>query len=835
MLTKLKMEPPQGIPSPDYHESDIVVERYLAELEESVPHVQLACSTQYCAFPLHGNQLCVWDTTSPLHQHLILQGHHHSITAMAFGNKLDPPLVCSASQDYVIMWNLDECRKKILQGLIPQGTVVGTLLGRVLCVRFDPHDHFVAVCAGNKIFMLDVEKHSVQVELQGHCGSVTAVEFCPWQAEVLISVSEDRSFKVWDHCMGSLIYSSSILTAYPLLSLLIHGESKQLVTGCADGQLQIFSLMEGHHYRRVACVDLRKKSETFSTRRGKPGPHRLPGGDQQLCGKKVDTEEVEAALPVLVLAHCALPHVPAAEHGITECVWIGSSIGLFVFNMASFELEADLYFKDFQGLSIQVAGSCAVMSDSVNDQAFCVLTSMFGSQIAVLEIRLSMLVCSQQCHQEGAVLSVLPSSCVLSTSPLHVGISKDKSPKPANQKRPAKQRVVEDRPLVFHTKVRSSGYASAPCVTMFSPKTNIKHDGKKFSKCKNNYKCEGYPLEGPVPRRPSRQVAVAPEPVAVSWIQYSGDGQRLACALANHLSLVFDASLKGTPAALSGHNGAVSTVCWSQDRRWLLSTAQDQTLRVWSARRAELVLLLGRDMFPKPVPSAQFYYMDTFMLVASGPDLRLLKIHLDSHRDEMKRYKPKSWCKAVFCRSMTGSANVTTLSAVNDFYSYLVLTAGRDRTLEVFDLNVGCSAAVITEAHSRPIHQICQNKGSSFTTQQSQAYNLFLTTAVGDGIRLWDLRTLRCERCFDGHPHCGYPCGLAFSPCGRFVACGAEDRHVRMLASSYIWEFQMSSPMDSLGPLHARIRISGFTAGQSLYSQDIVETVTDEHERLCCP
>ncbi|KAM4866257.1 WD repeat-containing protein 27 [Thomomys bottae] len=785
--SRLKMESPPKSPFPDDRETEVIVERFLVESEESAPHLQPACCTQHCAFPVRGSQLCVWDPSSPAHQHLILQGHHHSITAIAFGNKLRPPLICSASQDYVIMWNLDECRQKSFQGLIPQGTVVGTLLGTVLCVRFGPGDHSVAVCAGNKIFMLIVEKQSVQVELQGHCGPVTAVEFCPWRTEVLISASEDRSFKVWDHCLGSLIYSSSILTAYPLLSLSIHEESKQLVTGCADGQLQIFSLMEGHHYRRVACVDLRKKSETFSTRRGKAGPRSLSGESRHLCGKETDAGEAEAALPVLMLAHCVLPRVPATEHGTTECVWIGSTVGLFVFNVANFELEADLYFKDFPGLSIQVAGSCAVMSNGVGDKAFCVLTSMFGSQTAVLEIRLSVLVRAQQAHREGTLLSVLPSSCVLPTSPLHFGLSTTKSPKPANQKRPANQRGVADRPLVFHRKVRSSGYASAPHVTMFSPKTNVKHSGKKSSKCKNSYKCEDYPLENSLPHRLGRQVAVAPGSVAVTWIQYSGDGQRLACALANHLSLVFDASLTGTPAALSGHDGAVSSVCWSQDRRWLLSTAQDRTLRVWSACRAELLLLLGRDMFPKPVPSAQFYYLDSFMLLASGPELRLLKIHLDARRDEMKRYKPKSWCRAVYCCSMAGSADVSSLSAVNDFYSYLVLTAGRDRTLEVFDLNVGCSAGVITEAHSRPVHQICQNKGSSFTTQQSQAYNLFLTTAVGDGIRLWDLRTLRCERCFEGHPHGGYPCRLAFSPCGRFVACGAEDRH------AYVYEMGLST------------------------------------------
>jgi len=34
-------------------------------------------------------------------------------------------------------------------------------------------------------------------------------------------------------------------------------------------------------------------------------------------------------------------------------------------------------------------------------------------------------------------------------------------------------------------------------------------------------------------------------------------------------------------------------------------------------------------------------------------------------------------------------------------------------------------------------------QGSSFSSQQPEAYSPFKTTAAGDGIKLWDLRTLR--------------------------------------------------------------------------------------------
>ncbi|XP_046305341.1 WD repeat-containing protein 27 isoform X3 [Marmota monax] len=803
-------------------EDTMITEKYLAESKEPASHVQLACSMLYCAFPLDGNQLCLWSIRDPSHQLLILQGHLQSITAMAFGNKENPPLICSASQDYLMIWNLDECREKSLKGLVPRGTVMGTLLEKVLYLRFSPDDRVVAACAGSRVLVLDVESPcgiechihvlaracfhkgpgcsltswlglggvtaapsrlavlntmlvwswrltpgdfgadvkprltlsespSVLVELEGHQGPVTAAEFCPWQGQTLISVSEDRSFKVWDHCMGTLVYSSSVFAAYPLLSLFIDEDSKQLLTGCADGQLWVFSLIERHHYRCVARVDLRKKNKAFFTRRMESEVCSLTEETQRPSRKMLDQgEEAEAALPILMLAGCYLPRLLDAGCGVSlpsessTCLWIASSTGLFIFHLASLELEHALHFKDFRCLSVQVAGSCAVTSQAADHKAFCLLTSMFGKRIAILEISLDTLVRSQQGPVPEKALSVLASSCVLPTSPLYLGVVKGKSTKPAGHKQSAVQSAVGDQPLVFHTKVRSSGYALPPRVTMFSPKTNIKKDGKRSSKCKINCKREEYPLETSVPSKPSKQVAVCQEPTAVTCVQYSGDGRWLACGLANSLSLVFEASLTGTPAALSGHDGAVSTLCWSHDQRWLLSTAQDQTLRLWSVHRKELLLLLGRGRLCKPVPSAQFYYMDAFILLSSGQELQLLRYHVDPVRDEIKRYKPRSRYECVFRLSTRGATEVTSLSAVNDFYSHVVLTAGRNRTLQVFDLNTGCSAAVIAEAHSRPIHQICQNKGSSFTTQQFQAYNLFLTTAVGEGVRLWDLRTLRC-------------------------------------------------------------------------------------------
>ncbi|TFK07116.1 sialidase-2 [Platysternon megacephalum] len=781
---------------------DIVLEKQVFRSKVPESHVQLACNLHYCAFPLNGNELCIWNTgDSPAHhQPLHLVGHHHSITALAFGSKINPLLVCSASCDYVIVWNLDECTKKALQGLMPRGIVIGTLLGMVLYVRFSPDDQAVAVCAGNRIYMLNAKNEAILTELEGHLAPVTAAEFCTWERNMLISVSEDRSFKVWDYCTGLLIYQSAVLTAFPLLSLFIDEENKQIITGCADGQLWIFSLLSGHQYRCVVHINLKKERDKFYSKTGKSRQQL----DQiqtfsklYLTNDRRPEETVETTLPVLRIEHCDQSINLGKEENFfpavnARCLWIGSSTGLFIINLANFELEAVLHYKDYSGLSIQFAGSCALMRKAVNGKVFCLLTSMFENTIALLEINLAALMRSQQsdfllCGKEKR-LSVIASCSLLPNSPLCTESFKKESCKPTNKKKLGMKGTMKDQSLVFHSKIKSSGYTTAPQMTMFSPKTNLKKNNKISewkSSCKRKNK--EYLLENSPPTKSERQISVANKPTSICCIQYSGDGELLACGLADKSLLVFNSNLTGTPAVFSGHDGAINSVGWSHDKRWLVSASEDRTLRIWSVRSTEPALFLGKEMFHKSIRFAQFYYIDTFILLCCGAEFHLLSCYLDTSKDDLKRYKQKSICKSVQKFPMASTVEITSLSAINDFYSYIILAAGSNRTLEVFDLNAGCSAAVIPDAHSRSVHQICQNKGSAFSTQPLEAYNLFMTTATGDGIKLWDLRTLRCERRFEGHINRCHPCGIAVTPCGQFIACGSEDK------SAYIYEMRSST------------------------------------------
>ncbi|NXI90128.1 WDR27 protein, partial [Psophia crepitans] len=715
----------------------------------------LACSHHHCAFPLNQNELCIWNTATA--QSICLSGHHYSISALSFGSKINPLLVCSASREHVIVWNLDECTQKVREGLTPRGTVVGTLLGMVLHVRFSPDDEQVAVCAGNKIYMLSAKNEAILAELDGHLSPVTAAEFCTWKKSMLISVSEDRTFKarkmVWNYSTGQIMYQSGVLTALPLLSLLIDEENKQFITGCAEGQLWIFSLISGHNYRCIAHINLKKEQEKFCNKVWKSGKEIGEGQNtSKLCRTNMRPEgSVETSLPILLIEHCDFLvcfHEENTSSALnTSYFWIGSSTGLLIINLANFELEAFICYKDYSDLSIRFAGSCALTRKAVNGKVLCLITSMFEDMIAVLEVNLSALVRTKQsnfllCGNKNS-LSIIASSYFFPFLSNYFRVRHQIFLLKLNYFTIGVKNTVKDQPLVFHNKIKSSGYTAAPRMTMFSPNNNLKKNEVSKWKTICKRKNKEYPLESYPPVKYEKEISVTCKPTPIYCIQYSGDGEMLACGLADKTVLIFNSNLTNTYNVFAGHDGAVNSVGWSHDKKWLVSASEDKTLRVWSVCNNEPALILGKERFHKTVRFAQFYFIDAFILLSCGAEFHLLSFHLDTTKDDLKRYKQRSVCKLVQKFPMASTMEITSLSAVNDFYSYIVLTAGSNRALEVFDLNAGCSTAVIPEVHTRSVHQICQNKGSCFSTQQPEAYNLFMTTAAGDGIKLWDLRTLR--------------------------------------------------------------------------------------------
>nr|XP_020458908.1 WD repeat-containing protein 27 isoform X2 [Monopterus albus] len=755
-----------------------MIEKLSLTCDRLLSHRQLACCHTFCGIPLHGKDMLIYNNMDTEQKPLLLTGHHGEISAMTFGKGSSPVLLCSASADYIIVWDIELCQKRTQEGKIAAGTVIGTLLGEVSHLSFCFSDERVAVCSGVNIYILNSKRHEVISTLTGHLGILTSSEFCPWNTDILITTSEDRTFKVWDLKTEAVCYQSFVLSASPLLSMLVLEENRHLVTGSADGQVWCFSLPDDHKCQLVTKMDLQKMEKRYQM-------HQETVGHQAESAEQSTVDKVETSKPVLKMALCSLsPDTNTEQTKDNSCLCIGSSNGLYVVDLATSELLTALYFRDYPNLSITMAGSWSV-SPGWDKSVMFLGSSLFTPCVVLLELNLQDL---ERMWTGSEGFSVFPSSPLLLESPLNAELKK----KECNH--PKKKGGLKDQPLVFHSKVKSSGYTSAPRRIMFSPKTNLQKNPSSKKANKNIDLLRDYPAESAAPTTPHVCLSIAYKPVCC--LQYSGDGKHILCGLGDNSVLLYKSSVAGNPTVYTGHDKPVRSVSWSLNRQWWLSASEDQKLRIWTHSSPDPAIIMSESMFTKPIRSAQFYYLDKFLLFASGPSLYLYLYNVDTTHDDIKRYQQQSVVKLARCFVTTAGTDIAALSAVNDFFSYIVLVCGSDRTIQVFDMNEGRVAAELPDSHSRAIHCITQNKGSMFSTQALDSYNLFLTSAVTDGVKLWDLRTLRCVRRYENHLNRCHPCSAAISPCGKFIASGSEDSYAYVYdvrSSSYLHKLQRHS------------------------------------------
>jgi WD40 repeat protein len=193
------------------------------DLESEIPPPLLAASGLFLAQPIDDPEpaIQIWCTrgltssTAPL---ATLGGHYHHVTALAFGNGgRDADLtLCSASLDTVLIWDLEA----VLTAADPaQGceVLVEDIGSEVLAMAFNVTNQAVALCVGVNVIVMERHTGRVLVRLEGHLAPVTAAAFNPHCAHQLVSISEDRTFKVWDLAKRGLFYQSAVLSAHPLL------------------------------------------------------------------------------------------------------------------------------------------------------------------------------------------------------------------------------------------------------------------------------------------------------------------------------------------------------------------------------------------------------------------------------------------------------------------------------------------------------------------------------------------------------------------------------------------------------------------------------------------
>lgn len=184
----------------------------------------------------------------------MLFGHEKEIVACrAYSpNGKHDTKICTVSYDKMFVWAIKDnfqIQKHLILDEINKDTTD---------IAFDKTGTMVALAQNKEIIVVLLASGSVYVRLEGHLAQVTGCQFHPVKTNLLITVSQDRTFKVWDVQHKFVLYQSAVLSAYPILSMNINQYDGKISLGFADGILRVFEPQDDSYYREALLVDFKK-------------------------------------------------------------------------------------------------------------------------------------------------------------------------------------------------------------------------------------------------------------------------------------------------------------------------------------------------------------------------------------------------------------------------------------------------------------------------------------------------------------------------------------------------------------------------------------------------
>ncbi|XP_035219518.1 WD repeat-containing protein 27-like [Stegodyphus dumicola] len=319
-------------------------------------------------------------------------------------------------------------------------------------------------------------------------------------------------------------------------------------------------------------------------------------------------------------------------------------------------------------------------------------------------------------------------------------------------------------PVTFHKKIRSSGYGKIHKSVLFQPQINRQqtYECQNFHNVKNiqnysvvkkrsflqrnsaNFECKELDL--------LCKVETAESP-AVSSLQVTTDGNFACCTSAEGLVHVLKIGKQATKIhqTFNCHNDVVNASKWSYTGKMIVTCGEDKTVKIWDFEHLKQnpLLIIGRNealetkrkfSFRDAVEQVQFYYLDKFILAAAGNKLHLFNYMISTEKNDIKRYMNKSALKLIKTIPLE-SKRLISVAAVNQFFSNIVLCSGTSKSIDVIDMAVGKVIWHSDNIGTRPAHLIAINEGSPYSKLTKHMYDLFLTSSIFDGIKVWDLRS----------------------------------------------------------------------------------------------
>lgn len=272
-------------------------------------------------------------------------------------------------------------------------------------------------------------------------------------------------------------------------------------------------------------------------------------------------------------------------------------------------------------------------------------------------------------------------------------------------------------------------------------------------------------------------------------IAFSTQGNQFAIGTAEGDIWVYHAASGAPLQTYHGHTDGVWSVVFSTDATFLVSSSDDQTIRIWDVATGQCLRTLYHTTRVRSIALCP-----DGTLFASGSDdgtIRLWDARTGECLSTLAGHDDRVWSVAfdpTGTRLASGGTDCTVRvwdvasgqtirvleghtdwvrGVVFDAKGAVLASASDDATLRVWDMQTGQLLNTL-QGHTNRVWCLAAHPTLPLLASGSEDYT----------VRLWDMQTGQCLKVLSGHRH-GVR-GIAFSPTGSLLASGGDDQALRL-------------------------------------------------------